>query len=233
VVEYDNKEEVGKGMQELNNKLNGLGEWVIRLVYLNFLWIGFSLLGLGILGIFPATSALISVLRKYFIKNERVKISSEFYCYYKKDFWKSNGLGYFFLIVAIVLWADYLYVSSIANLGMFALGYVALILLAFSLLSLCVLFPIYSHYQLSFFQYIKQVFLFPITNLFSMILLASALFCIQFIFNSLPGFILFIGISFPAFVLMKIVFPIFQGKSLSVHGFFKMFKRSREESMYY
>ena len=75
-------------MQELNNKLNGLGEWVIRLVYLNFLWIGFSLLGLGILGIFPATSALVSVLRKYFIKNERVKISSEFYRYYKKDFWK-------------------------------------------------------------------------------------------------------------------------------------------------
>ena len=111
MVEYDNKEEVGKGMQELNNKLNGLGEWVIRLVYLNFLWIGFSLLGLGILGIFPATSALVSVLRKYFIKNERVKISSEFYRYYKKDFWKSNGLGYFFLIVAIVLWADYLYVK--------------------------------------------------------------------------------------------------------------------------
>ena len=51
-------------MQELNNKLNLFGEWVIRLVYLNILWIGVSLLGLGILGIFPATSALFPVLRK-------------------------------------------------------------------------------------------------------------------------------------------------------------------------
>ena len=201
--------------------------------YLNFLWIGFSLLGLGILGIFPATSALVSVLRKWFIENERVKISSEFIHYYKKDFWKSNGLGYFFLILAIVLWADYLFIRSIANLGMFALGYVALVLLAFSLLSLCVLFPIYSHYQLSFFQYVKQALLFPMTNLLSMVILAASLFCIQFLFNSLPGLILFIGISFPAFVIMKIIFPIFQGKSLSVNGFFKMFKKSREESMYY
>ena len=88
MVEYDNKEEVGKGMQELNNKLNGLGEWVIRLVYLNFLWIGFSLLGLGILGIFPATSALFSVLRKYFIKNERVKLLLNFIISIKRIFGK-------------------------------------------------------------------------------------------------------------------------------------------------
>lgn len=39
-------------MQALNEKLNLFGEWVIRLVLLNVLWIGASLLGLGILGIF-------------------------------------------------------------------------------------------------------------------------------------------------------------------------------------
>ncbi|WP_428911806.1 YesL family protein [Niallia sp. Krafla_26] len=220
-------------MQAFNEKFNHFGEWVIRLVFLNFLWMGFSVLGLGILGIFPATSALFSVMRKWFIGNDRVKIVSEFFRYYKKDFWKSNLLGYFFLLVAIILWADYQFVSSIANLGMLALGYIVLILLAFSLLSLFILFPIYSHYQLSLFQYIKNTILFPITNLFSMILLAALFFVIQFIFSQLPGFILFIGMSFPAFVMMKLVFPIFQGKSLSVRGFFKMFKKSREESLYY
>nr|WP_309101484.1 DUF624 domain-containing protein [Fredinandcohnia onubensis] len=220
-------------MQEFNDKLNRFGEWVIRLVFLNFLWIGFSILGLGIFGVFPATSAMFSVLRKWFIGNDRVKISAEFFSYYKKDFWKSNGLGYFLLILAVVLWTDYRFVSSIANLGMFSLGYVLLIFLVFSLLSLCVLFPIYSHYHLAFFQYIKNAILFPLTNILSMFLLAALLSVIQFIFNQLPGFILCIGISFPAFVIMKIIIPIFQGKSLSVHGFFKMFKRSREESMYY
>ena len=220
-------------MQQFNEKFNRFGEWVIRLVVLNFLWMGFTIAGLGIFGIFPATSALFSVLRKWFLGNVRVKIATEFFHYYKKDFWKSNGLGYFFLLVAAVLWTDYRFVSSIAQLSMLALGYVVLILLAFSLLSLSVLFPIYAHYQLSFFQYIKNAILFPLTNSLSMIALAAALFMIQFIFNQLPGFILFIGISFPAFVILKIVFPIFHGKSLSIHGFFKMFKRSNEEGMYY
>ena len=41
-------------MQEFNEKLNHFGEWIIRLVVLNFLWVGFSILGLGIFGDFPS-----------------------------------------------------------------------------------------------------------------------------------------------------------------------------------
>ena len=73
-------------------------------------------------------------------------------------------------------------------LGMFALGYVVFVLLAFSLLSLCVLFPIYSHYQLSFFQYIKN----PSFSDYSSLIndrTYVGLFIVQFIFSELPGFI--------------------------------------------
>ena len=65
-------------MQAFHEKFNRFGEWVIRLVILNVLWLGFSVVGLGILGVFPSTSALFSVLRKWFIGQEQVKITRSF-----------------------------------------------------------------------------------------------------------------------------------------------------------
>ena len=61
----------------------------------------------------------------------------------------------FILNIAIVLWIDFRYFISMANLGM-SLGYVA-ILLVFSLLSLCVVFPIYSQYELSLDNILKML----------------------------------------------------------------------------
>lgn len=220
-------------MQEFNNKLNRFGEWVIRLVSLNFLWIGFTILGLGVLGIFPATSAVFSMIRKWFMGNENIKTASEFIYFYKKDFLKSNLLGYVFVILITILWVDYRWVSSNVNLGMFALSYVMLFLLGFALLSLCVLLPIYAHYQLSIVQYIKNAIFFPLANFLTMVALGLSLFVIQFIFSQIPGILLFMGISFPAFITMKIIFPVFQGKTLSINGFFKIFRKSNEERMYY
>lgn len=220
-------------MQEFNNKLNSIGEWIIRLVFLNFLWIGGSIVGLGILGVFPATSALFSVLRRWFLKDKRVKIAPEFFKYYKKDFWKSNALGYVLLLISYVILTDYRFISSVTEFWTFAAGYFMLILLAFSLFSLCILFPIYSHLQVSFFQYIKNALFFPLLNIIPMIVMGASLFIIQFIYSHVPGIVLFIGVSFPAFIILKIVFPVLQGKKLSVGDFFKIFKKSKDESVYY
>ncbi len=39
--------------------------WVTKFAYLNLLWIAFSLLGLGLFGLFPATAAMFAVVRKW------------------------------------------------------------------------------------------------------------------------------------------------------------------------
>ena len=95
--------EMGESYAAFNEKLNRFGEWIIRLVVLNILWVGVSVVGLGILGIFPATSATFSVLRKWIVENNELKFSSEFLHYYNNNFWKSNGLGYFFLYWLVIL----------------------------------------------------------------------------------------------------------------------------------
>ncbi len=72
--------------------------WFYRLAYLNILWIGFTLLGAVIFGFFPASVALLSVLRQLLQKKEPV-IFSAFWGYYKQEFKNSNKIG---LIVGII-----------------------------------------------------------------------------------------------------------------------------------
>ncbi len=45
--------------------LNKAFEWITKIAYLNLLWLGFTLLGLIIFGIFPATAATFTVARKW------------------------------------------------------------------------------------------------------------------------------------------------------------------------
>ncbi len=217
-------------MQGFHTKLNDVGEWIYRLIVLNFLWMGFTILGLGILGIFPATNALFSVLRKWLMNKKDVKIASDFVHFYRKDFLKSNALGYVLSIIAVIIWIDFRYLMSIPNLGMSILGNFMLLLFAFSILSLFVVFPIFSQYELSFGQYVKNALLYPFTHLLTMIILVGSIFLFDFIVYQVPGFLPFIGVSFPCFFILKILLPKFQNEKSQAKGWFK---RQREETIYY
>ena len=217
-------------MKGLHNKLNDVGEWIYRLIFLNFLWMGFAILGLGVLGIFPATNALFAVLRKYLLNKKDVKIASDFYHFYRKDFLKSNALGFILSLIAAVIWIDFRYFMSITNFGMSIVGNLMLVLLAFLLLALCVVFPIFSHYEMSLGQYIKNALLYPFTHLLTMLLLVISIILFDLIVYQVPGFLPFIGISFPCFIMMKILLPNFQNEKSGAKGWFK---RHREETIYY
>ncbi|WP_084028990.1 YesL family protein [Bacillus sp. J33] len=64
----------------------------MRLVYLNLLWIAFSLLGIVLFGFFPATAAMFSVVRKWIMGETDVRVFKEFWQTYRKEFWKANRL---------------------------------------------------------------------------------------------------------------------------------------------
>ena len=217
-------------MQGFHNKLNDIGEWIYRLIFLNFLWMGFALLGLGLFGIFPATNALFSVLRKYLLNKKDVKLASDFYHFYRKDFLKSNALGFILSVIAAVIWIDFRYFMSMTNFGISIVGNVMLVLLVFVLLALCVVFPIFSHYEMSLGQYIKNALLYPFTHLLTMLLLVISIILFDLIVYQVPGFLPFIGISFPCFIMMKILLAKFQNEKSGVKGWFK---RHREETIYY
>ena len=71
-------------MEKLQSNLNSLFTWIYRLMIANFLWLFFTLNGFILGGVFPSTSALFAVCRKW-IKGEDVNIYNTFKNYYKKD----------------------------------------------------------------------------------------------------------------------------------------------------
>lgn len=218
-------------MQSLGSKVNHFGDWTCRLMALNGLWILFTIAGLGIFGVFPATAAMFSVIRQYLKAEKEVKIVKVFASYFRKDFWKANGLGFTFAGITAVLWVDFGYLLTIPDLFTFVLAHFILILLIFSIGSFIVLFPFFSHYELSFFQYVKHVFLYPFTHLGRMILLTVLVTGCLFIFYEAPGFIFFLGASLPGFIMMKIIYPSFlKERKEAKKGWFI---NKREESLYY
>ena len=66
-----------------------------------------------------------------------------------------------------------------------------------------------------------------------MIVLTVLLFIAQAIFHQFPGFIMFIGVSFPAFIVMKITYPIFQGKQPFISKWIKQMKKAKAERAYF
>ena len=73
-----------------------VSEWVMKFTYVNILWITFSILGLFVLGLFPATTAMFAVIRKWVLKLPDIPTFKTFTSAYKKEFLKSNVIGLMF-----------------------------------------------------------------------------------------------------------------------------------------
>ena len=64
-------------------------EWVLKFFYANLLWFVFTMLGLGVFGFMPATTALFSVTRKWIMGKTDIPIF--------KTFWQLRTAASFFV----------------------------------------------------------------------------------------------------------------------------------------
>lgn len=85
-------------------------EWVMRLAYTNLLWLLFTLLGLGIFGFMPATTALFSVMRKWIQGHEQVSVFQTFWKVYREEFVRSNVIGVVLVIIGTIIYVDLAYI---------------------------------------------------------------------------------------------------------------------------
>jgi Predicted integral membrane protein len=87
------------------------GEWLLRLAVAHLLWIGGTLLGGVVLGIFPATAAMHEVLGGQGSGGNRDDrgIAAAFWYAYRRYFWRSQLLGYALLLSGVVLWGDLIF----------------------------------------------------------------------------------------------------------------------------
>lgn len=164
------------------------GEWIIRLVYANLLWMLFTLLGLGIFGFMPATVSLFALLRKWIIGNEVDSAFTIFWTNYRKEFLKANLFGVMFLVIGLIIRLDILFFQDSSNL-VFQILFVLMICLSLLyFITLVNFFPVYVHYELSIFNYVKYAFLIGLSQLSSTLMMifgSIIIFCLYWYVSGL------------------------------------------------
>lgn len=151
--------------------LHNVAEWITRLFYLNILWIIFTLSGLVVFGIFPATVAVFTVIRHWVLGEGQVPLFKTFWYAFKGSFVQIQLIGYTLALIGSILYIDYNFFSSrdesiflVAELltgsAMFVLAIVFLYI-----------FPVYVHFKLKTIEYIKNALLIGLSHLFHSILM--------------------------------------------------------------
>jgi uncharacterized membrane protein YesL len=167
-------------------KFNRISYRMIELAYINLLWIFFTLVGLIAFGIFPATAAMFAVVRKLIRDEKKFKILPTFWTLFRTDFLKTNGFGLIFLVIGYFFYFDFYFLQL--NSGELQFLFPVLIFLLIScIITLLFFFQVYAHFNLKFFQYLKQSFLIAITSPIEVLTIGALAGGIYFIATLFPG----------------------------------------------
>lgn len=196
----ENRDRGNDSLRELGSNLYIFFEWVTRFAYLNILWILFTLFGGVIAGIYPSTTTVFAIMRKWLAGEDDLPIFKTFWSQYKKDFLKSNYLGVYFNIILVFILMDLFYLYNIADSGMkwTAIPLSAGILfLSFLLLYL---FPVFVHYDQPVRKTVRTSFLLMLISPLQIFVMLISLLAIAVILWIFPAIGFIFGMSLYAFV---------------------------------
>lgn len=167
--------------------------WLAKVMYLHILWVVFTLAGLVVFGITPATMALCSVVHKWYDKDFDLPIFKHFYAAYKAQFKKSNILGLLLMGVGLFLYID-LKISE-ELIQSFYLHAVILFICFVYLITIIYMFTIFVRYELPLLTYFKQSLFIALARPMETIAIMLSLFILYFLFSFVPVLFIFAGSS--------------------------------------
>ncbi|WP_307303183.1 YesL family protein [Neobacillus driksii] len=186
-------------------KLTGINGFIYRICtlimqfsYLQLLWICYTVLGLGVFGIFPATAAMFSVVRKWIMGESDIPVYQTFWKTYKNEFLKVNMLGLILTAIGWILYIDYHYFTFGESVVSSVIKIVTLIVTYFFITTCIYFFPVYVHYRYRLMDYIKFSFLYS---------LASPL--------KSAGIFIISSVIYYLFMKVPVVFIFFSGSAIS------------------
>jgi len=180
-----------------------IADKVSKLAYINLLWILFSLMGLLVFGIFPATIAMFTVLRKIVLKQE-FNMFSMFWTTYKKEFFKGNLLGIVLVMINVITYLSFsFYKESTGSMELFFYPMTIVMILIF--LTTLFVFPVYVHFNVRFLQIFKTSFIFMSIYLLSSHSIALNSFVFILLMFTLPAITIFFGGSIIGLIIMASV----------------------------
>jgi uncharacterized membrane protein YesL len=167
-------------------------DWIMHFMYLNILWLAFTIIGGVILGFFPASIAMVTVTRKWVAGERDISIFQIFWLSYRKHFWKKQQLGLTLMVIALIL---YFSINFYLLQDEFYFGiayYVSLLLIIIYSMTILYIFPLIAgSFDSQVFKCLKIAFTMAITHILHSITTIVGIFVIISLFFLLPKLILF------------------------------------------
>lgn len=201
--------------EEVIWKLYGIAIWIMRLLYLNMLWILFTLLGCIVFGLFPATTAMFAVTRKWFVKGGQIPIFSVFWSTYKTSFFQMNMIGTLLTSLGIILYVDLRFFQTANHSIYIILSYFIIFALFIYFVVVLYIFPLYVHYQYRTLEYIKRSVIIVLGKPLYSIMMIVGCYFVYFISTTFPILIIFISGSLFSLVIMWISMHSFKQNEVS------------------
>jgi uncharacterized membrane protein YesL len=197
-------------MEGFTRGFYSISEWVMRFMCVNILWILFTLLGLGVFGFFPATTAMFAVVRKWVMKKHDIPVFKTFWHIFKGEFVKSNMIGLIITLFGLLLYTN-IHIIDAITIPILKLLYIPnVILIIIFLLTLLYIFPVSVHYDVGTKEAIKNSLIFMTINPIQTFCMGTLTGFLLFIYRTFPGLIPFFSGSTIAFLLMLISINVFE-----------------------
>lgn len=179
---------------------------LLKLVCLNFIWMGVTLIGLGVFTIGPATYAMFSLIRQWVRGNEDQPLVSTFIRYFKENYRESVLVSWLLIAGGIILVVDLLHISS------WYLRVVIWIAVFFYLIAAIYIFPTMVHYNWKSFRLkLKMSFILGFSHLqYTLVLIVVISLVTLLVASILPSIVTFFGVSVIAYLIMWTANQVFQ-----------------------
>ncbi|KMJ59105.1 hypothetical protein AB685_08555 [Bacillus sp. LL01] len=196
-----------------------LGNWAFNLVLLNLLWVLFSISGLLIAGLFPATAAMFAVLKQMIMEDEDTAVIKSFWNHFKSEFIMSNVIGYLVMMVGLILYLDIRVLQQMENgILQLVLASATVVIGILYLLTILYIFPIFVHFDLKLLQYPFHAVILAVAKPFHTIFLLALLAVVAYAYMVIPALILVFGISLAAYFMTKVASHSFPRKEKASHA---------------
>ena len=190
-----------------------VGNIGFNLILLNILWTLGCLSGLIVLGIFPATVAMVAVIKHMVMEDDNPSIVRLFLENFNEQFFMANLLGYFMVAIGLIIFIDIRWIQEMNEglLQQVMMGLTFIVVLIY-LLSLMYLFPIYLHFRFTFIQYPFQAFIMAIGKPVQTLFLIVAMIIMIMVYMIFPVLMVVFGLSLIFYLLTRVTATSFPRK---------------------
>ncbi|WP_163578939.1 YesL family protein [Gracilibacillus saliphilus] len=194
----------------LITKLYTAMEWITRIAYVNILWILFTVFGLLLFGVAPATASMFTITRQWLKGNSDISVFKTFWRAYKIHFVQANLLLWPIALLAYMLYINYQYLFLVPPSVYYLMLFIFATLTLIFLILLFYIFPVLVHFEHNTFNYYKIALLTGVSNPFLTVTMFVTTLLIGLLTERIPGILPFFPMCLSSLITMHLALLAFK-----------------------